>query len=168
VIHLFLKAEGTPRKLATPISGTCTCAQLRLITVIGKSSNSEWMECYNTQNYWIFRELLAAWVEHILHVVSEGLWWWWITQGISGFLDVIHHPVFEETRRFGNWICFRPQVKGGKKTPTQLGPLERANLNHWTNTERWIKSRNPEIPHMTCYGNYGCVVVASILGVPPA
>jgi hypothetical protein len=21
---------------------------------------------------------------------------------------------------------------GGEKTPTQLGPLERANLNHWT------------------------------------
>jgi hypothetical protein len=32
-----------------------------------------------------------------------------------------------ETRRFGNWICFRPQVKGGvEKTATQLGPLERA------------------------------------------
>jgi hypothetical protein len=38
--------------------------------------------------------------------------------------------VFEGTRRFGKWICFRPQVKWGKKTPTQLGPLERANLNH--------------------------------------
>jgi hypothetical protein len=32
----------------------------------------------------------------------------------------------EKTQRFGNWICFRPQVG---KTPTQLGPLERANLN---------------------------------------
>jgi hypothetical protein len=50
-------------------------------------------------------------------------------QGISGFLDFIHRPVFEETRRFGNWICFRPQVKGGKKTPTQLGPLGRVNLS---------------------------------------
>jgi hypothetical protein len=32
--------------------------------------------------------------------------------------------------RFKNWICFRPQVKG-EKTSTQVGPLERANLNHW-------------------------------------
>jgi hypothetical protein len=40
--------------------------------------------------------------------------------------------VFEGTGRFGNWICFCPQVKGGKKTTTQLGPLERANLNHRT------------------------------------
>jgi hypothetical protein len=39
---------------------------------------------------------------------------------------------FLENTAFGNWICFRPQVKVGKKTPTQLGPLERANLNHWT------------------------------------
>jgi hypothetical protein len=30
-------------------------------------------------------------------------------QGISEFLDFIHRPVFEGTRRFGNWICFRPQ-----------------------------------------------------------
>jgi hypothetical protein len=30
-------------------------------------------------------------------------------------------------RRFGNWICFRPQVKG-EKTPTQLDTIERANL----------------------------------------
>jgi hypothetical protein len=47
------------------------------------------------------------------------------------FLDFFHRPVFQKTRRFGNWICFRPQVKVGEKTPTQLGPLERANLNHW-------------------------------------
>ena len=33
------------------------------------------------------------------------------------------------TRRFGNWSCFRPQVKG--ETPTLLRPLDRANLNHW-------------------------------------
>jgi hypothetical protein len=34
------------------------------------------------------------------------------------------------THPFGNWICFRPQVRG-QETSTQLGPLERANLNHW-------------------------------------
>jgi hypothetical protein len=27
-------------------------------------------------------------------------------------------------------MCFHPQVRG--ETPTLLGPLERANLNHWT------------------------------------
>jgi hypothetical protein len=42
------------------------------------------------------------------------------TEGISGFLDFIHRPVFERTRRFGNWICFRPQLNGGKETPIQL------------------------------------------------
>jgi hypothetical protein len=63
-------------------------------------------------------------------------------KGISGFLDFIHPPVFEETRRFGNSICFRPQVKRGKKTPTRLGPLERANLNHWTNPVRFTQLFN--------------------------
>jgi hypothetical protein len=55
-------------------------------------------------------------------------------------MDFFHRPVFLKTRRFGHWICFRPQVKVGKKTPTQLGPLERANLN----TKRrvfWITGR---------------------------
>jgi hypothetical protein len=37
------------------------------------------------------------------------------------FLDFFHRPVFQKTRRFGNWICFRPQVKVVEKTPTQLG-----------------------------------------------
>jgi hypothetical protein len=46
------------------------------------------------------------------------------------FLDFFHRLVFQKTRRFGNWICFHHQVKVGEKTPTQLGPLERANLNH--------------------------------------
>jgi hypothetical protein len=36
------------------------------------------------------------------------------------------------TRRFGDWICLRPQVKRGEETPILLGPLERANLNLWT------------------------------------
>jgi hypothetical protein len=52
---------------------------------------------YNTQNYWVF-----------------GLC------PLSGILETI------KTQRFGNWICFRPQVRG--ETPNLLGPLERANL----------------------------------------
>jgi hypothetical protein len=50
---------------------------------------------------------------------------------IAGFLDFGHCPVFWRTQRFGDWICFSPQVMG-RETPTLLAPLERANLNHWT------------------------------------
>jgi hypothetical protein len=50
-----------------------------------------------------------------------------------GFSDSIHCPgiinKLRKTRRFGNWICFRPQVR---EKPILLGPLERASLNHWT------------------------------------
>jgi hypothetical protein len=65
-----------------------------------------------------------------LHTIdSKGFWRWCIAHRIIGFLDLFHRPVFYgmETRRFGNWICFRPQLRG---EDTQLGPLERAILNH--------------------------------------
>jgi hypothetical protein len=75
------------------------------------------------------------------HIDLKGFWWWCMLYRIHRiFLDFFHRPVFQKTQRFGNWICFRPQEKVGEKTPTQLGPLERANLNHW-NTGRWKKSR---------------------------
>jgi hypothetical protein len=45
--------------------------------------------------------------------------------------------------RTGLSVCFRPQVKVGEKTPSQLGPLERANLNHWTGWLRWALSKGP-------------------------
>jgi hypothetical protein len=56
----------------------------------------------------------------------------YVVQNSQNFSGIFHRPVFQKTRRFGNWICFRPQMKAGEKTPTQLGPLERANLNQWT------------------------------------
>jgi hypothetical protein len=57
-------------------------------------------DCNNTQNFWVFGLCPS-----------------------SGILET-------RNQRFGNCICFRPQVRG--KTPTLLDPLERANLNHWT------------------------------------
>jgi hypothetical protein len=59
------------------------------------------------------------------------------------FLDFFHRPVFQKTWRFGNWICFRPQVKVGEKTPTQLGPLEKANLNHCSKGPNWVGVFSP-------------------------
>jgi hypothetical protein len=42
--------------------------------------------------------------------------------------------------RFGNWICFHPQVRW--ETPTLLGPLERADLNHWTTHVRFTTAES--------------------------
>jgi hypothetical protein len=41
-------------------------------------------------------------------------------------------------KSFGNWLCFRLQVKkrGGGVAPTLWGPLERASLNHWTRRQK--------------------------------
>jgi hypothetical protein len=67
--------------------------------------------------------------------------------GSQNYWDLVsfHRLVFYRTRRFGNGICFRPQVKVGQKTPTQLGPLERANLNHW-----WLRAQMSRclLPHL--------------------
>jgi hypothetical protein len=37
----------------------------------------------------------------------------------------------QTTRRFGHWVF--PSSGEGSVTATLLGPLERPNLNHWTN-----------------------------------
>jgi hypothetical protein len=51
---------------------------------------------------------------------------------ITGFFtfSIVRYSRKQKTRRFGNWICFRPQMGGGRKTPIQLGHLERANIDH--------------------------------------
>jgi hypothetical protein len=48
---------------------------------------------------------------------SKRFWQWSVTLGITEFLDFAHRPVFYKkhyrTQRFGNRMCFRPQVRGG-------------------------------------------------------
>jgi hypothetical protein len=64
----------------------------------------------------------------------------------------------KKTRRFGNWICFRPQVKVGEKTPSQLGSLERADLNHWTAQlsrcllpHLHLRTETDSVPETSCF-----------------
>jgi hypothetical protein len=55
-------------------------------------------------------------------------------RAIGLVLDVIHRFVCGRQKipqRFGDWIYLRSQVDGQDK-PTQLGPLERASLSHWS------------------------------------
>jgi hypothetical protein len=56
---------------------------------------------------------------------------WILNYWVSGLPSIVWNSKHKETQRLGNWICFRPQVRGGE-TPTLLGPSDRANLNHWT------------------------------------
>jgi hypothetical protein len=75
----------------------------------------------------------GPYLEPDVSIDSEGFSRWCITHRITGFFGlftIVRYSRDKKTRRFGNWICFRPQVKGGEKTPTQLGLLERANLTH--------------------------------------
>jgi hypothetical protein len=58
---------------------------------------------------------------YILSVSSDLLGFWTVC--------IVRYSRNLRTQRFGNWICFRPQVK--MKTPTPLCPVERVNLHHW-------------------------------------
>jgi hypothetical protein len=62
---------------------------------------------------------------NLQHVADSGRFRrWCITHRIAGFLDfpVVRYSREQKTRRFGNWICFRPQMKGGEDTYSG-GPL---------------------------------------------
>jgi hypothetical protein len=58
-----------------------------------------------------------------------------------------HRPVFcgVETQRFGNWICFRPQVKGVEDTYS-VGHLRKS----YPVTETSSTSAEPERKRETC------------------
>jgi hypothetical protein len=45
-------------------------------------------------------------------------------------VSIVRNSKYKKTQRFGNWLF--PSSGEVGKTPTLLGPLERANLNHWT------------------------------------
>jgi hypothetical protein len=50
----------------------------------------------------------------VQNLVTTGFGRWCITFRNIEFSDFIHRPGIKkqrETRRFGNWICFRPQVR---------------------------------------------------------
>jgi hypothetical protein len=52
------------------------------------------------------------------------------SQNVSGLFPSSCIP--KKNTTFRNLDLFPSSGEGGEKIPTQLGPLERANLNHWT------------------------------------
>jgi hypothetical protein len=64
---------------------------------------------------------------------------------VAGFLDFSFRPEFTrvETRRFGNYICSRLKVKGGKDTYS-VGPLRKRYLNH-------LKTETDPVYETSCF-----------------
>jgi hypothetical protein len=54
-----------------------------------------------------------VWWHALMGVDTIGFWWWCITHRDTGFSDFVHRPDLKllKTQCFGNWICFRPQVR---------------------------------------------------------
>jgi hypothetical protein len=102
------------------------------------------------------------------------------------FLDFFH-PVFQKTRRFGNWICFHPQVKVGvqwlrlalSKGPNWVGvlfptftwgrkhPVSETScfLEYWTmeKVQKNSVSSVQHTPSSESFQVYMCSVVTHIL-----
>jgi hypothetical protein len=60
---------------------------------------------------------------------SKRFWRWYVTLRTNWFLDFVHRPEIEnrDVSEAGSASVLRWRVR---ETPTQLGPLDRANLNH--------------------------------------
>jgi hypothetical protein len=61
---------------------------------------------------------------------SKRFWRWYVILRTNWFLDFVHRPEIENhdvsEARSASVLMWR-----GRETPTQLGPLDRANLNQW-------------------------------------
>jgi hypothetical protein len=76
--------------------------------------------------------------------------------------SIIRYSRNWKTRRFGKCIFSRPQVRG--EMPTQFGPLERANLNHWTTPVRFTHLSPAElawfqVSKQLCESDKSCPVI---------
>jgi hypothetical protein len=59
-------------------------------------------------------------------------------------LSIIQNSKYWKTQPFWKLDLFLSSGEG-RETSTLLGPSERPNLNHWTNSVQWTKSKNPVI-----------------------
>jgi hypothetical protein len=73
-------------------------------------------------------------VYHMTHTEHLPLW-------ITRFLEFVHRPVFQKLENATFRKLDVSVLRWGEgKSLTQLGPLERANLNHWTRSECYTPS----------------------------
>jgi hypothetical protein len=71
-----------------------------------------------------------------IFVRSRGIWQWWSTlkiNWVSGLRPQYRIP--NKTQRFGNWVCFYPQVKRwrGVYSDGASGKSQSQSLDYWRN-----------------------------------
>jgi hypothetical protein len=93
----------------------------------------EWRQYVHPKRRWN----QATWCHLLEHYFSQNYWVFGLFPS-SGILENRKDDVSET----GSVSLLRWR---GEKTPSQLGPLEKANLNHWLSSGRWTKSKNPVI-----------------------
>jgi hypothetical protein len=78
-------------------------------------------------------EMNAECYERPYVVDTIGFWRWCITRRETGFSDFVHRPDSKllKTQRFGDWICFRPQVREDTYSVGSLRKSYPQSLDQW-------------------------------------
>jgi hypothetical protein len=61
-----------------------------------------------------------------------------------GTFSIVRYSREQKTRRFGNWICFRPQVKGGEDTYSVGALRKRTVTDPVSESSCFLFSRIPD------------------------
>jgi hypothetical protein len=112
----------------------------------------DWMPVVTTIVLWNKQETYQTWHQTPLgnvlyHLYTQNYW----VFGLFTLSSIL------ETRKDDVWETGYISIyRWGGKTPTQLGPLERANLNHWTTPVRITQ-------HSMAMGSFQSPIVSNIL-----
>jgi hypothetical protein len=106
---VLFSSPSTTRKATVEVSDPASTRVSNNITYL-TFINSMWLRYFNPScvRAWVWA--CACVCVCVCKVVPRKFWRWRIELGISGFLDFAHHPVFQRTRRFENWICYRAVI----------------------------------------------------------
>jgi hypothetical protein len=64
--------------------------------------------------------------------------------------SIVWYSRKQKTRRFGNWICFRPQVKGARRHLLSWAPLKELISKAIKSNLTWRTVVNIQINHVGC------------------
>jgi hypothetical protein len=73
----------------------------------------------------------------------------YVVQNSQNFSGLFPPSCIPKNTMFRNLDLFPSSGEGGEKTPTQLGPLERANLNPWAQLH--LRTETDPVPKTLCF-----------------
>lgn len=66
-----------------------------------------------------YESFVTAW---LFNIPLKGLWWWYLTTGLTSAVDIVRHLKFNKTQLLKNWVRFRLSVEAATWDPYVSGP----------------------------------------------